>query len=188
MDFKTKYMIGLEERISLTEKLTILQAQLKQQEMINNDLMKHINSIENKCPHCSLDATQTSIVSTIVPIEQEQNCKELDSMQACEELPFPTTSYKSTPKPLQGIVDSQQTFSGKKPFNYEQLKMIEPDLCLDSDSDSHSEKSDGDQIDLDDDRLVPWTEIVRQNHPKLLNSGNKSAWEKYVLEFLGKLL
>jgi hypothetical protein len=198
MDFKTKYMIGLEERISLTEKLTNLQAQLKQQEAINNDLLKHINSLEKfKCPNCSQHSTgncsKTPVYNSIMPLDKDKDGKELDLQQVCEPLQLPLMASKSTPKPAASEavpqnVESQPTFSGKRPFNYAEFSMLNSALSSDSESDSPGEKSDQEQIYLDDDTLVPWTDIVRQNHPKLLNAGNQSSWEKYVLEFLGMSL
>ena len=191
MDFKTKYMIGLEERISLTEKLTILQAQLREQENINNDLLKHINTIEtSKCPHCTVSFHHQKTHHTIAPLQNSSALEELDSRQPNEQQPITLNNCRNNPtsdfaesKPKVSV--NQTQVSGKKPFNYQQFSQY--DLSSDSESDTPSEHSNQEQIDLDDDKLVAWAKIVKQNHPKLLKPHNHSSWEKYVLEFLGKI-
>lgn len=181
-------MIGLEERIALTEKLTSLQAQLKEQENINNDLLKHVKF---KCPKCSLESSAhcPKTPNSIPSLDQQPTVQPAESQQVFEQFPLLSDGHKST------LVHHQQSetrahvseplpnCSGKKPFNYQQLNF---DLSSDSESNAPSENNDQDIIDLDGDKLVPWWKIVKQNHPKLLKRNNHSSWEKYVLEFLGK--
>lgn len=179
-------MIGLEERIALTEKVTSLQAQLKEQEIINNDLLKHIKF---KCPRCSLQSFCPNAANNIPPLDPHHELKDVETQQGFEQLPFHSSAQKSTlandqqAESMPHLSEPLPHCSGKKPLNYQQMNF---EISSDSETNAPSETNDQDIIDLDGDKLVPWWKIVKQNHPKLLKRNNQRSWEKYVLEFLGK--
>ena len=205
MDYKTKYMVGLEERILLTEKLTALKATVREQENINSDLLKYIKSFASGVKsRQSKQSSHEAPIKTGNNLESEEamghamrkNADFMDTISTSKQSSKPAASheisnatshamYNATSHAMYNATShatSHAAFSGKKPFIYQNVIIV--------DNESHdSEKSDESdldpKIDLDNDKLVPWTNIVNQNHPKLLNKANHNSCEKYVMEFLG---